>query len=99
MAHLPDRRMFLDEPNRTAHYGAAIALCRPGRKPIIVYGRCEGEILREYRGTGGFGYDPLFKSTDLGVTFAEADAESKNRVSHRAVAIAKVLEQLEQEDA
>ncbi|MBQ9952463.1 MAG: ribonuclease PH [Clostridia bacterium] len=89
----------VDEPNRTAHYGAAIALCRPGREPIIVYGRCEGEILREYRGTGGFGYDPLFKSTDLGVTFAEADAESKNRVSHRAVAIAKVLEQLEKEDA
>ena len=89
----------MDEPNRTAHYGAAIALCRPGREPIIVYGRCEGEILREYRGTGGFGYDPLFKSTDLGVTFAEADAESKNRVSHRAVAIAKVLEQLEKEDA
>jgi len=90
---------YVDEPNRTAHYGAAIALCRPGREPLIVYGRCEGEILREYRGEGGFGYDPLFLSKDLGVTFAEADAESKNRVSHRAVAIAEVLKRLEAENA
>ena len=83
---------------RTAHYGAAIALCRPGREPVIIYGRCEGEILREYRGEGGFGYDPLFLSKDLGVTFAEADAESKNRVSHRAVAIRELLNQLEEEN-
>lgn len=84
---------------RTAHYGAAIALCRPGREPVVVYGRCEGEILRAYRGEGGFGYDPLFMSSDLGVTFAEADPESKNRVSHRAVAIRALLDRLEQEDA
>ncbi len=83
---------------RTAHYGAAIALCRPGRAPLVVYGRCEGEILRAYRGAGGFGYDPLFLSSDLGVTFAEADPESKNRVSHRAVAIRKLLERLEEEE-
>ena len=82
---------------RTAHYGAAIALCRPGREPVVVYGRCEGEILREYRGEGGFGYDPLFWSKDLGMTFAEADAESKNRVSHRAVAIRALLTRLEEE--
>lgn len=82
----------------TAHYGCAIALCRPGREPIIVYGRCEGEIIGEYRGTGGFGYDPLFKSSDLGLTFAEADPKSKNGVSHRARAIQKVLEVLEQEN-
>ena len=83
---------------RKAHYGAAVALCRPGREPVIVYGRCDGEILREYRGTGGFGYDPLFLSDDLGVTFAEADAQSKNRVSHRARAIQLLLDRLERED-
>lgn len=83
---------------RTAHYGAAIALCRPGRSPVIVYGRCDGEILREYRGEGGFGYDPLFLSSDLGITFAEADAQSKNRVSHRARAIQLLLEKLEAEN-
>ncbi len=80
-----------------AHYGAAVALCRPGREPIVVYGRCDGEIISEYRGDGGFGYDPLFLSDDLGVTFAEADPEAKNGVSHRARAIAKLIESLEAE--
>ena len=82
------------QPHR-AHYGAAVALCRPGHEDIVVYGRCEGTILDEYRGNGGFGYDPLFLSDDLGVTFAEASPEAKNRVSHRARAIQKVLEALE----
>ena len=82
----------------TAHYGAAVALCRPGRKPLTAYGRCEGEIIGEYRGNGGFGYDPLFLSKDLGVTFAEADAEAKNAVSHRARAIQNLMAMLENED-
>jgi XTP/dITP diphosphohydrolase len=83
-------------PHR-AHYGAAVALCRPGREPVIVYGRCEGEIIGEYRGEGGFGYDPLFLSDDLGVTFAQAEPEAKNGVSHRARAIQKLIEALEEE--
>ena len=83
-------------PHR-AHYGAAVALCRPGREPVIVYGRCEGEIIDEYRGNGGFGYDPLFLSDDLGVTFAQAEPEAKNGVSHRARAIKKLIEALEAE--
>ena len=49
-------------------------------------------------GKGGFGYDPLFLSKDLGVTFAEADAESKNRVSHRARAIQALIERLNEEN-
>ena len=80
-----------------AHYGAALALCRPGREPVIVYGRCEGQIIGEYRGSGGFGYDPLFLSDDLGVTFAEADPQAKNGVSHRARAIQKLIAALEGE--
>ena len=80
-----------------AHYGAALALCRPGREPVIVYGRCDGEIIGEYRGEGGFGYDPLFLSDDLGVTFAEADPQAKNGVSHRARAIQKLIAALEGE--
>ena len=97
-----NNRLLLSElsdkpaPHR-AHYGAAVALCRPGRDPIVVYGRCDGQIIDEYRGTGGFGYDPLFLSDDLGVTFAEADPEAKNGVSHRARAIQKVIEALEAE--
>ena len=74
-----------------------MALCRPGHADIVVYGRCDGEIIGEYRGEGGFGYDPLFLSDDLGVTFAEATPEAKNGVSHRARAIRMVLEKLEAE--
>ncbi len=81
-------------PHR-AHYGAAVALCRPGRAPVTAYGRCDGVIIDEYRGEGGFGYDPLFLSDDLGVTFAEADPAAKNGVSHRARAIRALLEKLE----
>ena len=87
----------LPEPH-PAHYGAAIALCRPGREPVVVYGRCEGRIIDEYRGDNGFGYDPLFLSDDLGVTFAEADPEAKNAVSHRARAIQALLKALEAEN-
>ena len=89
---------LLDKPApHKAHYGAALALCRPGREPVIVYGRCEGQIIGEYRGEGGFGYDPLFLSDDLGVTFAEADPQAKNGVSHRARAIQKLIAALEGE--
>ena len=87
----------VDEPARTACYGAAVALCRPGHEPLTAFGRCDGRILREYRGEGGFGYDPLFWSEDLGMTFAEASAEAKNGVSHRARAIRALLEKLEAE--
>ena len=79
---------------RKARYECAIALCAPGRDDVVAYGACDGEILREYRGEGGFGYDPLFLSWDLGVTFAQADAEAKNKVSHRARAIKALMEKL-----
>ncbi len=79
---------------RTARYACAMALVRPGHKNIVTRGECEGYILREYRGTGGFGYDPLFLSADFDKTFAEATLEEKNAVSHRARAIHKLLEAL-----
>ena len=87
----------VDDPGRTAYYGAAVALCRPGHAPLTAFGRCDGRILREYRGEGGFGYDPLFWSEDLGMTFAEASPEAKNGVSHRARAINARLKKLEAE--
>ncbi len=79
---------------RTARYACAMALVRPGHKNIVTRGECEGYILREYRGTGGFGYDPLFLSADFDKTFAEATLEEKNSVSHRARAIYKLLDAL-----
>ena len=86
------------DEQRTAHYGAAVALCRPGHAPVITYGKCEGRILHEYEGTGGFGYDPLFYSSDLGMSFGLADPEAKNGISHRARAIEKLIEILEAEE-
>jgi XTP/dITP diphosphohydrolase len=54
-------------------------------------GESEGRILYAPRGTGGFGYDPLFESVELGLTFAEVDRATKERVSHRGRAFAKLV--------
>jgi XTP/dITP diphosphohydrolase len=64
-----------------------IALVAPDGTERISEGVCEGLIGFEPRGTGGFGYDPLFYVPDLGKTFAELDLETKNRISHRARAL------------
>lgn len=81
---------------RTGRYVAAIALVRPGCEPIVRRGTCDGEILFERRGTGGFGYDPLFVC-ETGETFAEVSAETKNAISHRKRGIEAVLAALEAE--
>lgn len=83
---------------RTARYVAAIALMRPGKPVICCRGCCEGEILTEYHGTGGFGYDPLFLC-ETGKTFAQIDAETKNAISHRRRGIDAVLNELKKEQA
>jgi XTP/dITP diphosphohydrolase len=55
----------------------------------VAEGVCEGRITFEPRGSRGFGYDPIFEIPSLGKTFAELDPEVKNRLSHRAKAMAK----------
>lgn len=83
---------------RTARFVSAVALCRPGRDPLVTEGACEGKILFERRGNGGFGYDPLFASDDLdGVTFGEAPDAEKQRISHRSRAIAALKKALDEE--
>ena len=68
---------------RTARFKSAVCLCFPDGKTIFGEGACEGKILFEDTGNGGFGYDPVFFSEDLQKSFGEATAEEKNRVSHR----------------
>lgn len=85
-----------EKEERSARYVCAMALVRPGHEPILARGTCEGQILREYRGSGGFGYDPLFLSEDLGVTFAQAQLADKNQISHRARAIRLLLDALKE---
>jgi len=76
---------------RAAHFICAIALARQGRALAVVTDRVEGEILPETRGTGGFGYDPVFYFRPLKKTFAELSAEEKNRHSHRGKAFRKLF--------
>jgi XTP/dITP diphosphohydrolase len=77
------------QTGRTARFRCAIALCAPGREPVIVEGVCEGQIAFAPAGTGGFGYDPLFYMPEYGCTMAELDEATKNQVSHRARAAQK----------
>ncbi len=63
-------------------------------KPLYFRGEIEGEILNENKGEKGFGYDPLFKSIYHENSFAEISMEEKNKVSHRAIAIQKLIEYL-----
>jgi XTP/dITP diphosphohydrolase len=72
-------------------YVCVLALARPGSDPVLARGECLG-MLVEPRGTAGFGYDPGFLSVDLGVTFGEAADAAKDRVSHRARAVARLAE-------
>ena len=81
-----------------ARYVAAIALVRPGKPDLVRRGTCEGEILPQRQGTGGFGYDPLFLC-ELGKTFAQVLPEEKNRVSHRKRGIEAILCALGEEEA
>jgi XTP/dITP diphosphohydrolase len=76
---------------RTARFRSVLALADTagelGDEVITTEGACEGVILTEGRGDGGFGYDPLFFAPELGVTFAEAGVGTKNDLSHRARAM------------
>lgn len=97
----PDRnalmlRELADVPSarRTARYRAVIAVTAPDGREATVEGTVEGVLLGAPRGTGGFGYDPLFYYPPLGATFAEITPEAKHAVSHRGRAMALARELL-----
>ena len=71
----------------TARFHATIAVAIPNGELHLAEGICEGEIISEERGTGGFGYDPIFLLSGLGKTMAELSMDEKNRLSHRARAV------------
>jgi len=89
-----DRRAYLlknlkDKPRPwTAEFHATIAIAIPGNPSVrFAKGECKGEIIPEERGTGGFGYDPIFFIPEVNRTMAELSMEEKNCLSHRARAI------------
>lgn len=84
----------LEGKPRDAKFCSVIALCYPDGRELTAEGSVRGVILEEERGTGGFGYDPLFFSPELGKTFAEATPEQKNSISHRSRALRAMLELL-----
>lgn len=77
----------VSEHNRSARFVCVMALVTPEGEEMMFRGSCEGTITREPRGTGGFGYDPIFYFEEAGCTFAEMDRQSKNQVSHRGRAL------------
>jgi len=76
--------------NRSARFRTVIALILNGRE-YLFEGMVEGEIIRERHGTGGFGYDPVFKALGNSRTFAEIPLSEKNKISHRAQAMRKLI--------
>ena len=81
--------LLADQADRRAHYYCVLVLLRHAAdpQPLIAEGEWHGEILRAPRGSGGFGYDPLFLDTSRGLTGAELPMQEKNRISHRGQAL------------
>jgi XTP/dITP diphosphohydrolase len=88
LADVPDER-------RGAHFTCVVAFCTPGLDPVIVEGRMHGRVVRETRGTGGFGYDVLFEADEQpGRTTAELDPVDKDAISHRGRALREIAPQI-----
>ena len=102
---LPDSALSNDERNnlllldrmtgvtdRSARYRCVLSLARDGAEILSASGEVPGQILTTPRGTGGFGYDPLFHLPQLAKTMAEIDLNTKHHLSHRGAALRSLLE-------
>jgi XTP/dITP diphosphohydrolase len=88
LGDVPDER-------RGAHFTCAVAFCAPGLDPLVVEGRMDGRIIRETRGSGGFGYDVVFVAEEFpDRTTAELDPRDKDAVSHRGRALREIAPQI-----
>lgn len=83
-----------DKTNRTAQFKTVIALNLKGEQYLFA-GIASGEIVKNKVGTGGFGYDPIFKPTNYAETFAQLSLDIKNEISHRGKATKALLEFLQ----
>lgn len=93
-ALLLEKLHALGAEDRSASFVCAIACVMPDGEQFFCRGEAPGVIIDEYRGEGGFGYDPLFYVPELGKTFAEMTAAEKNSISHRGRAIELFAEKL-----
>ena len=78
------------QKNRTARFRTVISLLLNGSE-YLFEGIIEGKIMQEQSGSMGFGYDPIFKPDGYEISFAEMDPSEKNRISHRAIAVKKLI--------
>jgi XTP/dITP diphosphohydrolase len=92
--HLLDLLTWVPPERRTARYVCAAALADASGHEEVYVGTCDGVVLDEARGTGGFGYDPLFWMPGEGMTFGELPPARKNEVSHRGKAVRAAAEAL-----
>ena len=82
--------------NKKAKFVSVLALAFSEDDIVIAEGECQGEIIDEKRGEGGFGYDPVFYVPSLGKTFSELSLEDKNKISHRANALFALCDKLKE---
>lgn len=94
VAYLLKNMEEIQDGARNACFVSAIACVFPDGRECIVSGECQGEITREMRGNGGFGYDPVFFVPLHNCTFGELPQDVKNKISHRARALTKLKQEL-----
>lgn len=87
-----------DKTNRSARFRTVISLIEPSGRSVQFEGVVEGEITLGLSGTAGFGYDPVFRPEGYKKTFAEMTANEKNAISHRGIAVGKLVEYLKSEE-
>ena len=87
------RSNLSEKENRAARFKTAISLVFEGKKALFL-GICEGEIVEEQKGVGGFGYDPVFKPNGYKTTFAEMSLDQKSEIGHRGRAMRQLIDYL-----
>lgn len=90
-------KLMEGKTGRAARFECALGYAEPGSGPMLFKGVSEGTISTSKKGTGGFGYDPIFIPAGHDKTFGELPMEEKNKVSHRGRALAKFFKYLEEE--
>ena len=94
-AHQKLFQELIDKDDRSAYFQSVITLYDPKNNKYEQFeGKCEGEILKEACGTGGFGYDPIFMPDGLGKSFGECSRQEKYKYDHRKKAIDKLIKYL-----
>ena len=89
---LHELAMVFEQKDRSAQFHCTLVMAAPGAKSLVVEADWEGYIATAPQGENGFGYDPLFLVGESGQTSAELSLEEKNKISHRAKALEKLVE-------